>query len=205
MEKKNKEFYRASSSGKGSGIQMKLLGDDRLSWEIANQTPGTNMQNKSYQWKEKQFFILNTGELTKILLWYKNLDNSGEMEIKFPHLKSSAPKNISFIAGFYNNKKQITLKVFNQQENPKVKLHTFNFSIEEFEEIVLYLEENIRSRMRSNLFNSSIIDLKTNEEKPKSIGMPKMAVGEAIKFKENFSVIKNVAYDIYEQKIIYYV
>ena len=65
------EFYMATNSGKGSAVQIKTNGNSEVFFEIANQTPGTSQQNKSFDWKNKSFFGFNVQETSDIIDWFK--------------------------------------------------------------------------------------------------------------------------------------
>ena len=49
------EFYMATGNGKGSAVQVKANGNSEVYFEMANQTPGTNQQTKSFDWKNKNW------------------------------------------------------------------------------------------------------------------------------------------------------
>lgn len=178
------EFYMATNSGKGSAVQIKTNGNSEVFFEIANQTPGTSQQNKSFDWKNKSFFGFNVQEMSDIIDWFKWVMTQGaEQEIKFPHLSSSQPKNIVFKFQNYNGKWQIALSVFpaNQNNQNQIPSKMFAFSIKQFNLVVRVLEGNLSGKlMSSGLYESTVYDATTNEQIMKKVFLPKLNVNEKI-------------------------
>lgn len=219
----NLEFYMATNSGSGCGLQINANGNSNVYFEIAKQTPGTTQQNKSFDWKNKSFFGLNENEINKVVDWGKFVMTQGnENEIKFPHLNSSQPKNIIFKYQQFNGKFQVAISSMpatsnNQQNkpaNPQNTAKTFNCSIEQFSLIIKCLEGNIKSKLvSSGVYDSVILDTSYAVLK-KQMFLPKMNIGEKI-FTEKkdpnnpnftqreFLLIVDISYNATTKQMIY--
>ena len=218
------EFYMATNAGKGSGVQLHANGNSEVFFEMAQQTPGTNQQSKSFDWKNKSFFGLNNQEVCDVIEWFKFVITQGaDNELKFPHLASSQPKNIVFKYQNYQGKFQVVLSVFpaNQnnhqgQTNPQNGSKMFCFNLKQFTLVTKVLKGNLEKKLNSTgLYDSLILDEGYNILK-KQMFLPKMQVNEKIctekKNPENknlvireFLLIVDVTYNATTQQMIYVV
>ena len=214
------EFYMATGNGKGSAVQVKANGNSEVYFEMANQTPGTNQQTKSFDWKNKSFFGFNNQEISDIIDWFNwALTQGAEQEKKFPHLSSSQPKNIVFKFQNYNGKWQIVLSVFpaNNNQNNNIPSKMFAFSIPQFKMLEKVLLGNLQNKLVSTgLYESIIVEAATNNVINKKIFLPKMNVGEQICSEKkdpnnhslvirDFKLINSVVYNSTTQQFIYLV
>ena len=215
------EFYMANNAGKGSAVQIKSNGNSEVFFEIAQQTPGTTQQSKSFDWKNKLFFGLNNQEMNDVIDWFGFVVNQGaDNELKFPHLASSQPKNIIFKYTNYNGKFQIELNVFpaNKQNNqqPQNSGKVFYFNLKQFALVVKVLRGNIENKLNSTgLYDSLILDEGYNVLK-KQMFLPKMQFNEKICTEKKdpnnkslvlreFLLIVDITYNATTQQMIYIV
>lgn len=194
MAEKKVEFYIATNNGKGSAVQIDTNPKGDLFWEITNQTPGTTMQNKSFDWKTKQMFVLDVKELSDIVTWYNwVITQPNEHELKFPHLASKHPKTIIFKYNMYQGKPQIQLMVLpaqqqNQQQQQQGQqssnMKMFNFKLDQFNSVVKVVNGVIANSLhKTGLYESMIID-RNGQIVKKSLFLPKLSPGDNIKFEK---------------------